>query len=117
MISVSLEKDQSGKIRKVIVEGHALYNYDGGEFDIVCAGVSALTITLLNGFEEVLGIEEQAMDRKVGSGYTSFRIPEADDALLAVQINTLLRVYELGLRSMADAYGDYVTVIEKFGGE
>ena len=116
MIKVSLEKDKLGNIQKVIVQGHACYE-EAGEFDIVCAGVSALTITLLNGFETVLKIDEKMLKRTVGPGYTEFQIPVFNDDIPDLQVKTLTDVYASGIRSMAEAYSDYITVIENCGGE
>ena len=45
MIKVKIEKDKS--IQSVVIKGHAMYDEMGK--DNVCAGVSAIKITTING--------------------------------------------------------------------
>jgi len=113
MIKISITKNTE-TIKSVVVKGHAGYG-DSGE-DIVCAGISILTITILNGLSEIIGIplEECIVDE----GYTAFTVPELTDHDKKLQVYTLLETYELGIRATENAYGDYVKVIENnTGGE
>ncbi len=60
MIKVQIEKENE-QYRKVIIEGHAMYD-DYGK-DIVCSGVSSIVITTVNGLclldEEYLSLKEE----------------------------------------------------------
>jgi len=112
MITVTFNKETGG-IRSVEVTGHGNYG-DSGE-DIVCAGISILTITILNGLTEIVGVTD--MKREVAEGYTSFTIPPLMDPMMQDRANVLLETYELGVRATESAYGDYVQVIENCGGE
>lgn len=106
MISVSFEKEADDSIRKIIVEGHAAYDEEGQ--DIVCAGISILTITVMNALEEVAGVK--LSEREVRPGYSGFVIPKVTDMVQSIQMDTILKTYELGVRSTQAAYPDYITV-------
>lgn len=115
MISVSFEREADGSIRKVIVAGHSGYAEEGQ--DIVCSGISILTITVMNALEEIVGVV--LPEREVGPGTSGFVIPKVTDMIQSIQLDTLLRTYELGVRSTEAAYPDYITVkdIEINGGK
>ncbi|MEG0075557.1 MAG: ribosomal-processing cysteine protease Prp [Eubacterium sp.] len=107
MITITFEKNKD-KIAKVIVSGHGEYA-DSGE-DIVCAGVSILTITILNGLSEIVGLQD--LNREVKEGYTSFEIPEIKDTVQRIQADTLMDTFHLGLCATEAVYGDYIKIIE-----
>ena len=92
-----------------MIRGHA--GYDEAGQDIVCAGISVLTIALLNGFEAVVGIQE--IEREVDEGYTSFVVPKDEDPIRSVQIDALVRTFELGVRETALAYPEYIKVLDE----
>lgn len=113
MINITFYNDGE-IISKVSVEGHGGYG-DPGE-DIVCSAVSMLTITIINGIEEIIGLRD--MEREVRAGYTSFTLPQAQSPTQAIQLQTLMDTFHLGVRATEEAYGEYVKVIEKStGGE
>ncbi|MEG0310878.1 MAG: ribosomal-processing cysteine protease Prp [Eubacterium sp.] len=107
MITVTFEKEKDA-IKKVIVSGHGEYA-DSGE-DIVCAGVSILTISILNGLSEIVGLKD--LNREVKEGYTSFEIPMINDKIQRIQAETLMDTFHLGLCATEAAYGDYIKIIE-----
>lgn len=115
MITVSFKRARSGRISSVEVSGHGNYG-DSGQ-DIVCAGISMLTITILNGLTEIVGLSENSLEREVRSGYTSFVIPEISDSMTREKVNVLMNTYELGVKASEAAYSDYVHVIDNTGGE
>ena len=112
MITVIFTKNEE-MIRKVSVEGHASYG-DAG-MDIVCAGISILTITILNGLIDKVGIT--SIEREIKEGYTSFSIPKIKDPIKNIKAQTLLETYEYGVLATESAYADYITVKEINGGE
>ncbi len=112
MITVTFKK-QADIVSKVVVEGHASYGEEGE--DIVCAGISILTITILNAMVEVAGVKD--IVREVKEGYTSFEVPKGQSAMQGLQITTLMDTFELGVRATEAAYGDYITVKDENGGE
>lgn len=92
----------------MIVSGHSGYAEQGE--DIVCAGVSILTISILNGLSEIAGID--VLNREVREGYTSFELPEVSDPVKRIQMDTLMETFHLGIGATAAAYGDYVKLID-----
>ena len=108
MITVTFEKEE-GALRKVTVSGHSGYG-EAGE-DIVCAGITILTISILNGLSEIAGID--VLDREVEEGYTSFKLPKINNPVQKIQMDTLMETFHLGVAATASAYGDYVTIIDK----
>ncbi|MDO4289383.1 MAG: ribosomal-processing cysteine protease Prp [Eubacterium sp.] len=108
MINITFEYAEK-RIAKVTVEGHAGYG-DSGE-DIVCAGISILTISILNGLSEIVGITD--LNREVKEGYTSFEIPEITDPIQRIKADALMDTFHLGIGATAAAYGDYIQMIEK----
>ena len=84
-------------------KGHA--GYDESGFDIVCAGVSALTTSCVNALEAVahqtpsVRLDEEA-------GFLSVDLTDASDH----DAQVILRTTELGIRSIANQYPGYVRV-------
>lgn len=87
----------------ITVSGHAqrLPGAPPGH-NIICAGVSALTLTLIEGLREVAGIEIQ---ESVRPGSTVISWPDLNEIGRA-----LVRTYVLGLEGIRDSYGE-ITII------
>lgn len=87
----------------ITVTGHAqrLPGASPGH-NIICAGVSALTLTLIEGLREVAGIEIQ---ESVSPGSTAISWPDLNETGRA-----LVRTYVLGLEGIRDSYGE-ITII------
>jgi uncharacterized protein YsxB (DUF464 family) len=110
MITVRFEKCD-GNVRSVRVTGHSGYA-DAGE-DIVCSGISVLTIAVINGLTEVVGLRDEAVIVSLEPGHTAFNVPLSNDPQKKIAIAALIDTYELNVRATADEYQDYVKVIEK----
>ena len=71
----------------ISVKGHAMFDYHGK--DIVCAAISSIVITSVNG---VLAVDDDALEFKQGSGFIDIRIKKHDkvtDALIRNMIDLL----------------------------
>ncbi|MCB1171146.1 MAG: ribosomal-processing cysteine protease Prp [Leptospiraceae bacterium] len=55
MIEVRFRTDQNQRVREVRIQGHAGLSSKGS--DVLCAAVSALTYTMRDGIQEILGKE------------------------------------------------------------
>ena len=96
----------------ITVSGHAqrLPGASPGH-NIICAGVSALTLTLIEGLREVAGIEIQESVRPVTGREdekgirTVISWPDLNEIGRA-----LVRTYVLGLEGIRDSYGE-ITII------
>lgn len=88
---------------RVVVSGHAQRpsGAPSGQ-NIVCAAVSALTLTLVEGLREVAHMEVNA---KVNPGDTAISWPSLNEIGQA-----LIRTYILGLEGIRDSYGE-ITII------
>lgn len=107
MISVTFIKDNH-EICEITVSGHAGFA-DEGE-DIICAAVSVLTISILNGLSEIVGRKD--LEEIVKDGYTHFIIPKASNEMQKIKTDTLIATYALGIKGVKEAYENYIEIIE-----
>lgn len=101
MISVKIGNTE-GRISSFTVSGHSGYAESGA--DIVCAGVSALTLAAALGLRDVLH-KKGSYESK--DGFLAVEITETDDRTEAV-----LRSMLCGLYEMQKQYLDYIQVKE-----
>lgn len=104
MVTVNLEKDFAGNIRKIKVSGHARQAEYGQ--DIVCSAISVLTISTLNGLTD---IAKAKVDYKVKEGYTKIVMLEIPDE----KADAILKTYELGIEALLEDYGKYLQLVKK----
>ncbi|NBI29769.1 ribosomal-processing cysteine protease Prp [Chengkuizengella marina] len=109
MITVTIERDHEKKIVRYLVDGHAEYA-ESGE-DIVCAGVSTVTVGTVNSMESLLRIKSPTtMDN---SGFLEVKIPIIKNEETSKQIQLLLESMVVMLESIQESYEDYVNIINK----
>lgn len=90
------------------INGHASFAEPGR--DIVCAGASALAMTLYLALKEKLEagwLEAAVLDCDSGNAHL-YALPQEPYALA---IKTLFEVFSNGLRAMAEAYPEYIKVL------
>ncbi len=95
-------------VNEINVEGHAGHAEHGE--DIVCAAVSVLTISILNGLTEVVG--RQDLKEIVDEGLVNLKLPEIQDPELQAKTDLLISTYILGIKGIKDAYGQYIQLKE-----
>ncbi|MDR1766736.1 MAG: ribosomal-processing cysteine protease Prp [Lachnospiraceae bacterium] len=108
MIKVLFAKDPGGKYESVEIDGHSGYAPSGR--DIICAAVSALAVNLVNSIETFTDDRMTEVDADEDGGRICIRFgaPYGDRTAL------LLDSFFLGLRSIADRYGDtYIRIIDR----
>ncbi len=106
MTRVRFYHDLAGFICGFSVIGHA-GQAEKGE-DIVCAGLSALTITAANALETVAKVQPLVRTR---DGFLSVRLPRKGlSPRQAHDARVILRTVRRGLADMAAAYPQYVRV-------
>lgn len=110
MITVRIHR-KDDRVVSVRVTGHSGYA-EAGE-DIVCSGISVLTISVMNGLTEVVGLPDDDVIEAVEPGRTIFKVPAGNTPEQALQIKTLLDTYVLNVRATADEYEQFVKVIFK----
>ncbi|MFC5402079.1 ribosomal-processing cysteine protease Prp [Cohnella soli] len=108
MIKVTIVRDDRKAIIRFTVSGHAFYD-DPGK-DIVCAGVSAVTVGAVNAIEKLTGLEPDAFSK---SGLLEAKAPRSEDPAKDAQVQLLLEGMVVALESIADSYGKHVKIILK----
>lgn len=103
-----LDEDQS--IRKFELSGHAGYAEYGQ--DIVCAAVSALSISAVNGLEHFLP-EPPEVEVRDSDGYLTCSLPALDTQTLE-QAQWILKTMALGIEEIQRSYGqEYVKITQR----
>ncbi|MGN7380674.1 Predicted ribosomal protein [Chlamydia abortus] len=111
MIKVIITRRASDEtIESFSVKGHADFAESGK--DIVCAGVSAVTIGTINAVEELLGI---APDTEMKSGWLTACFPDGLPQEQEEKLQLLLEAMVVTLKSIEQSYGSYITVKNKLG--
>lgn len=110
MISISISINQKDRIQGYKLEGHANYAEEGE--DIVCAAVSVLAQTALLSLNKVGKIEEEKLNYKIDEeiGYLEVILPSYLDRDRASKAETILRTFELGIKSIIESYPKYITL-------
>lgn len=94
MIEVGLRKDG------IMISGHAGYAPTG--FNIVCAGVTALTQELIRSME---GLTDDRIETDIGSGMASIQYGD-----LSEKGRLLIDSFFIGICMIAEEFPDYVRI-------
>ncbi|MGG3453066.1 hypothetical protein D3C76_92650 [compost metagenome] len=105
MIIVSILRRKDNGITGFEVEGHAGYAKAGE--DIVCAGVSAVTVGTVNSIEALTGI---VMDSRMKNGFLSADLPATARTEAEEQAQLLLASLVVMLKSIEESYGKYIQI-------
>ena len=106
MIRVKIERSSADhSILDCKVDGHA--NYANPGQDIVCAGVSAVTVGTVNAIEALLGIQ---LESDVETGLLHFTVPQPIDQELSAKVQLLLESMVVMLQSIRESYGKYISI-------
>jgi len=109
MITVKLVRRASDRrIVSFAVEGHAKFAKPGK--DIVCSGVSAVTVGTVNAVEALTGVELPATMR---NGWLQSDIPETGNPPADDQVQLLLESMRVMLESIEQSYGKFVVISEQ----
>ncbi|MDR3600012.1 MAG: ribosomal-processing cysteine protease Prp [Desulfosporosinus sp.] len=97
--------DDQGQIREFELSGHAGFAEEGQ--DIVCAGVSALSIAAINGLEHFLSVAPEVQE---ADGYLACNLLEIQAQELE-KAQWILRTMTLGIEQIQTTYGqDYIFI-------
>lgn len=94
-----------GKILGFSANNHAGEGDEVGE--IVCHGVSALTLTCVLSMEDLLSIDEDTMAFEQSEAYVSIRLPEE---IVSHETELLFRSMLVGLNAIEGAYENYIKI-------
>lgn len=98
---------QTRLIQQFTVDGHA--NYDESGKDIVCAGVSAVTIGTVNAIESLLKVPLNLIVRK---GLLQAVIPVIEETSRVEKVQLLLESMVVMLISIQKTYKSYLKIKE-----
>ncbi|MFC6181972.1 ribosomal-processing cysteine protease Prp [Lactiplantibacillus daowaiensis] len=109
MIQATISRNPIGQVTGFRLTGHA----DSGAYgqDIVCAAVSVLAISTINGIEQVAHLKPMIQSDETNGGLLIADFTKLD--LANQQLQTLLESFTLGLNDMATNYSDYIQVREQ----
>lgn len=109
MVEITISRSIADRsIRGFSVEGHADYAESGK--DIVCAGVSAVTVGTVNAIESLTGVE---LDSQMNSGLLHVLVPLEMKADVNDKVQLLLESMVVMLQSIEESYGTYITMQEE----
>lgn len=110
MIKAKIYKDKNDNIMRYCISGHS--NYAEYGYDIVCAGVSALTQTVLISLVEICKIEENSILYKIDdeTGFLDVSLPEDIEAHKLEKAQVLLESLVIGINSIVESYPDYINL-------
>ncbi|GAK46945.1 hypothetical protein LOSG293_010430 [Secundilactobacillus oryzae JCM 18671] len=112
MIKAVFHHTDTDRISGFEITGHA----DSGPYgmDIVCAAVSVLSISTVNGLSSVAAIDPQVESDEANGGLLKVGIPKASDDQQQLVVDALLQSFENGLKDVAANYHSFIEIkIEK----
>ena len=105
MISVAIHRNCTNHIWGYTVTNH-------GKTD-VCAAVSLLTLNTVNGIEALLD-EPFKCEYDPEGGFLRFELPQTREGNHNPEVDLLLEVMLLGLRSVEENYGDEIEILDRY---
>lgn len=111
MIQAKFRIDKAGQIVSYEITGHAGFA-EAGE-DIVCAAVSVLAIETVNNTERLASHPMIVEEKPEDGGYLYAEVQTDLDAEQEFITQILLKHLQYSLQDVADAYPDYVNVINQ----
>lgn len=114
MIKGTFERDEAGRLTFFELKGHAESGPYGS--DIVCAAVSALAISTVNGMEALAGFTPQIEMNDIEGGYLACTIvPGITQEQLNIS-QILLENFYLALEGIQAENADYIEIKTVHGG-
>lgn len=107
MIIVTIRRNGQKAVTGFKIEGHA--NFAKAGWDIVCAGVSSVTVGTVNAVEELTGI---VMDSYMKNGFLNADLPPDCPAEEREKAELLLSSLVVMLRTIEMSYGKYIKIQE-----
>ncbi len=106
MINARIYRDPAtGFISSFLIEGHAEFAEQG--HDLVCAGISAITVGTVNAIEALLGI---ILNSRMKDGFLQAEVPDVLHEDKADKLQILLEAMVVMLQTIEATYGSYIKV-------
>jgi uncharacterized protein YsxB (DUF464 family) len=110
MIRVDVARERSS--RQIVgfkVKGHALFAEAGK--DIVCAGVSAVTVGTVNAAERIVGVE---LNPRMDEGLLQAVVPKGLSETKEASLQLLLESMVVMLQTIEQSYGKHIKLKEHY---
>ncbi len=105
MTRAVINRLKNGEIFGFSIKGHAEAAQDG-EFDMVCAAISAVGYTALGGLEELCGVNTY----KESDGNLDMELPKNMTADAWAKAQIILKTMEIGLKQIENQYSKHIQV-------
>jgi len=105
MIDVVINRTNSGSIQSFEISGHAFFANKGN--DIVCAGVSAVSVGTVNAIHMLTGITPEI---EHNSGLLECVIPENIPEQHMEKVQILLEGMVVSLQTIEEEYGKHIRI-------
>lgn len=110
MTRVTVVRDLEGQIQQFTISGHANFAEYGK--DIVCASISMLSISIINGIEEVVGQKvNYSIDEKKGLLQCSLPVGIEKEKMKMIQV--LLETMQINLKELQKQHPKHIKLIEE----
>ena len=96
---------KSGEIKGFSIKGHAGAEKTG-EYDLVCAGISAIGYTALGALDELCGIHTY----KESEGNLQLTLPDTMTAEAWAKAQIILETMDIGLKQIENQYARHIQV-------
>lgn len=108
MITVIVNKEQSGRIRSFEMAGHADFAEHGK--DLVCAGASAVSFGAVNAIISLTG-KTPEIDQGSDGGYLKVTFPQSTEDEYDTQL--IVQAMIVSLQTIEQDYGQHIKIIFK----
>ena len=102
-VTINYNHDSINGFQLIGHAGAAEYGHD-----IVCAAVSALSITTVDSLSSVAKVQPDVQKDPVNGGLLIVKIPKVNNVRQNLEIQTLLKSFELGIKMITEQYAQYV---------
>jgi uncharacterized protein YsxB (DUF464 family) len=108
MIGITINRTESDAILSFEISGHAFFANRGK--DIVCAGVSAVSVGAINAVHALTGVTPKI---EQGEGFLRCVIPEKLSEDINEKVQLLLEGMAVSLRTIEEEYGEHIKITFK----
>ncbi|PLR93727.1 ribosomal-processing cysteine protease Prp [Bacillus sp. T33-2] len=109
MIQIMINRTISGAIQSFAISGHAFFDERGK--DIVCAGVSAVSVGAINAVHELTGIAPDIEHDE--NGFLRCTVPEDLPKEVHEKIQLLFEGMLVALQTIEEQYGTHIKITYK----
>ncbi|MDF2854918.1 MAG: hypothetical protein K0Q87_769 [Neobacillus sp.] len=108
MIRITITRTESDSIQSFEISGHAFFANRGK--DIVCAGVSAVSVGTINAVHAITGVTPEIEN---GDGFLRCVVPENLPIDIIEKVQLLLEGMAVSLRTIEEEYGKHIKITFK----